>query len=176
MEYVFKVNAEELSTAIWKALTLGYKFLPHDRVMSVRSELENIRLMALPDPVLQRIALRKGHDWFHLVKDDWEYEKYSTTVIRNQYQGEVEVVDQRSWGPYIDLQVRRRAPSGNIDEFELTLHLYPRFWDPAQKREQQTPQQVKKDFSVLRSAIAPSKKTSGSSERGTRQQRRILGS
>src|SRR5215813_4888169 len=122
MERLFKFNAEELSTAIWKALTMGYKFLPHDRVMSMKSELESIRFMTLPDPVLQRIALRQGRDWFHLVRDDWEYEKYSTTVICNQYRGEVEVVDQRSWGPYIDLQIRRRTSSGNIDEFELTLH------------------------------------------------------
>jgi hypothetical protein len=171
MEYLFKVNAEELSTAIWKALVLGYKFLPHDRVISEASELESIRFMTLPDLILQRIALRQGQDWFHLVKDNWDYQEYSTTLIRNQYRGEMEVVDQRSWGPYVDLQVRRRTPSGKTDEFELTLHLYPRFWEPAQKRERQTPQQVKKDFSALRSAIAPSRKTSGSGKRKRDQQR-----
>lgn len=157
MEYLFRVNAEELNTAVWKALTLGYRFLPHDRVVSVPSELESIHFITLPDVILRRIALRQGHDWFHLVKNSWDYQEYSTTVIHNQYRGEMEVVDQRSWGPYIDFQVRR-VPSRETDEFKLMLHLYPRFWEPAQEREHKTPQQVKKDFSVLRSAIAPSHK------------------
>ena len=171
MERVIVISAEELRTAILTALMLDYKFLPHDRVMSVDSELEIIRFMTSPDSVLRRIALRDGQDWFHLVNDDWDYEEYSSSVIRNQYRGEMEFVDQRSWGPYIDFQMRRRTPSGKSKEFELTLHLYPRFWKPAQKRELQTPQQVKRDFLALCSVVDPSQKTSGRGKRGARQRR-----
>lgn len=154
MEYIFKINKNDLVAAIHRSLEIGYEFLPHDRVISEISELETIRFITIDDLILRRIHKRQYQDWFHLVKNDWRYQMFSTTMIQNQYRGNMEVVDQRSWGPYIDFQIRRTPPE-EIDEFELTLHLYPRFWEPAQKRECRTPEQVKKDFSELRSAIDP---------------------
>jgi hypothetical protein len=154
MEYFVKVNKNDLVSAIRRALEIGYKFLPHDRIISETSELETIRFIAIDDLILRRIYKRKFQDWFHLARDDWQYQKFSTTMIHNRYQGDMEIVDQRSWGPYIDLQIRRTA-SEDSDECELTLHLYPRFWEPAQKREWRTPEQVKRNFSELRSAMDP---------------------
>ena len=172
MEYICKIGGEKLSTAIGKALALGYKFLPHDRVVSATSESERICFLTLPDPILPRIALRRGRDWFHLVRNNWHYYEYSTTLVLNRYQGEMEVVDQRSWGPYIDFQVRRRTSSGKTDEFELNLHLYPRFWEPRLKVDLRTPDEVKKDFSALRSAITPSRRTNDVADRKARNRRR----
>jgi hypothetical protein len=154
MEFFIKVNKNELISAIRRALEIGYEFLPHDRIISETSEHETIRFITTDDLILQRIYKRKYQDWFHLVRNDWRCQTFSTTMIHNQYRGDMEIVDQRSWGPYIDLQIRRTA-SEEIGECELTLHLYPRFWEPAQKREWRTPEQVKKDFSELRSAMDP---------------------
>ena len=153
MERNYTLNDENLAATISVALGLNYQFLPHDRVVSINSRFEKLEFSTDLEFILSRIALRDGMDWFHLVKSSWQIVPFSTSRVRNNYRGEMDFVDQRSWGPYVDFQVRKPANQIGQGNSEIQIHLYPKFWLPQTEQEIQTPASVVGDYRQLCEAV-----------------------
>ncbi len=156
MERLFSMTKESLTSAVFVALKLGYRFLPHDRIISIDAISENIHFMDDLVSIMNRIVSRDGVDWFHLVKADWQYIPFSCSRVHNEYRGEMEFVDQRSWGPYIDFHVRRLRAQPADSKYEIRVHLYPNFWSHDLERNIPVPAEVKdsvKDLCVNFSAM-----------------------